>query len=80
MRTADDMRAELLRLGQAAIKRAKLPAGFNAVIVVTDSAGEWLAVSSSDDEYTYRLLKAALEGSELRTHRVEPILTEGTNA
>lgn len=61
-------RERLVALGQAALKSAALPRGYNAVIVVTDSKGEWCAVSSSDDAYTHGLLTAALHGAEVRLH------------
>lgn len=77
---ADDLREELVRLGTVALKRAALPAGYNAVIVVTDADGTWCAVSSTGDEYTHRLLTAALHGSEKRIHRTEPITTDGSDA
>lgn len=79
MPTDDTMRAELVRLGQQALKRAKLPAGVNAVIIVPDSEGAWCAVSSSSDEYTHRLLTAALEGADVRIHRDEPITTKASD-
>lgn len=68
---ADALREELVQIGKVALKHAKLPAGYNAVIVVTDDQGTWCAVSSSDDRYTHRLLNAALNGADLRLHARE---------
>ncbi|HKY40739.1 MAG TPA: hypothetical protein VJN18_32615 [Polyangiaceae bacterium] len=67
---ADNKRAQLVRLAEGVRKRAKLPAGFNLVVVVTDPNGDWVGVSSSaDDDYTARILTAALEGADKRSHR-----------
>ncbi len=64
----DQKREHLVAIGRKMIKTAKLPEGFNAVVVVTDAMGEWCAVSSSDDAYTQKLLTAALNGADLRLH------------
>lgn len=61
-------REHLVQIGQAIVKGACLPAGYNVVVVVTDDEGEWCAVSSSDDTYTHALLTQALHGAELRLH------------
>jgi hypothetical protein len=73
---SDERRAQLVSLATAARKRAKLPSGFQIAVVVTDENGDWVGVSSSaDDDYTARLLTAALDGADLRKHPNDPIET-----
>jgi hypothetical protein len=67
---ADDaLRAELVRLAQAKRESVTLPPGYHAVLVVTDPDGAWVGVSSTaPDDYTARILEAALSGEGFRRH------------
>ncbi len=69
--TDAEQRAELVALATAMKKqvRSSLPAGYNAVIVVTDVDGSWCGVSSTaDTSYTEALLHSALHGASLKLH------------
>ena len=71
-----DARERLVRAAEAIRGRAKLSPGYHVVVVVTDPGGEWCGVSSSaDDEYTTRMLTAALHGADAKRHTKEPIET-----
>ena len=67
-------RDELVAIATKIRNSAKLPAGYNAVIVVTDENGAWCGVSStSDPDYTKKLLNSALLGADCETH-AEPVI------
>ena len=68
--TDDDLRSELVKLAAAKRDSVAMPPGYHAVLVVTDPEGAFVGVSSTaDDDYTARILHAALTGDELKRHR-----------
>lgn len=67
------LRQELVDLARAKREAIDIPPGYNAVLVVTDPDGAWVGVSSTaDDEYTARILRAALTGADLKHHPGKP--------